>query len=158
MADENKQKNVHLKIPGDPYYLGLIRKVIVEFLSQSGIGEEEAYKVEMAVDEACANVMEHAYSEMKKEKTPIPLRRQDDFNPAVDLDIKLDKDKVSITIRDYGEKFDFEKSGKIDLDKFMKEMRTRGLGVFLIKNLMDSADYTHKPGLGNELKLVKYLK
>ena len=79
-ASKDKKKEVHLRIPGDLYYLSLIRNVIVKLLMQVGVSEGDAYRIEMAVDEACANVIEHAYKNKRKEASPLPLRRADDLD------------------------------------------------------------------------------
>ena len=52
---------VYLKIPVDKLFLGIVRNVIVDLAERHGFDPPEISKIEMAIDEACANVIEHAY-------------------------------------------------------------------------------------------------
>ena len=55
------------------------------------------------------------------------------------------------------EPFPFERSGALDLDAYLAERQPGGLGVYIIKRFMDEVEYRHRPEVGNELRMRKYL-
>ena len=155
--DAKKMETVmHLKVPSETFYLDLVRKVIVDLAARMGFPEEDVNKIEMAVDEACANVIEHSYTE-EIEKS-YQLRRRDDIEKAIDLKVNISKEKIQVVIFDKGQDFEFESQGDLDLDEYLKEMEIGGLGIYVIKTFMDEVTYRNIPGVGNELKLIKHLK
>jgi serine/threonine-protein kinase RsbW len=50
-----------LKVPSSTENLALIREFVGSIAQQSGMDSVDIGKLELAVDEACANVIEHAY-------------------------------------------------------------------------------------------------
>ncbi len=159
MAERNEEK-VHLKVPGETLYLNLVRKVIVDLAEKMGFPEEEVAKIEMAVDEACTNVIEHSYIEAKdiELKGGYFSRREDDVERPIDLRVKVDSHKIELTMTDRGKGFDMKNYEVPKLDEYLASMPIGGLGVYVIKEFMDEVDYTHKPGVGNILVMTKYLK
>lgn len=152
---------VYLKVPGETFYLDLVRKVIVDLAARMGFPEDEVNKIEMAVDEACTNVIKHAYSGKAtdiKIKRSYNLRRKDDMEKAIELSISIDPERIRVVIFDQGEDFNFESQGKINLEEYLTRLEIGSLGIYIIKTFMDEVSYSHKPGIGNELRLVKYLK
>jgi anti-sigma regulatory factor (Ser/Thr protein kinase) len=65
---------------------------------------------------------------------------------------------MKITITDKGRGFDITKLKDPDVEKFIKESRHGGLGIYLIKTLMDEVDYEFNPGVKNQVQLTKYLQ
>src|SRR4051794_13349948 len=78
----------HLLMPGNPSALPQIREIVVEAAERCGFDAEEVAKVEMAVGEACSNIIEHAYRTQ-------PLR------PEIEIDIQEFRNRLEITILDY---------------------------------------------------------
>ena len=63
-------KTYRLKLPADSQNLDIIRKFIAGISENMGFPDEEIYKIELAVDEACANVVKHAYlTNSQKDRT-----------------------------------------------------------------------------------------
>lgn len=156
---EKDEKKIYMKVPGQTQFLELIRKAILDLGSKMGFSEDELAKVEMAVDEACTNVMNYAYTEEKDiclTKTP-PVRRRTDPEKPVELKVNVNSKRLLVEINDRGRPFEFESEGDIDLDKYLSEMQVGGLGIYIIKNFMDEVSYEYKPGVGNKLRMVKYL-
>ena len=114
----------------------------------------------MAVDEACTNVIKHAYVEKRDIRLhkDYQLRRTTDIKRSIDLRVHVDDKKISVTILDQGRPFEFNKYGKLNLDAYLAEMQIGGLGIYVIKNFMDSVRHRYTPGVGNELKMIKYFK
>jgi serine/threonine-protein kinase RsbW len=128
------------RIPSDMNYLNPIRNFIVGILSEEGIEENNIFQIEMSLDEALANIIEHAYV----------------FDPyqEITLKIEIDGDNLRFTIFDRGRKFDQSNSPLPNLKQHRQERRQGGLGRYLITNLMDHVEY-RQHGLVNELVLIK---
>lgn len=140
---KKKTRQYFLKLPSQVDNLEIIRDFISGVAQKVGFGEDDANKIELAVDEACTNVIEHAYN-------------NDDSND-IDIAIKLDYQKLTIVVTDRGKSFRFNQVEMPDMDSYLAELRVGGLGIYLMKTLMDEVDYRTKPNGKNEVRMVKYL-
>lgn len=120
----------------------LIRTLVSRIAELVGFDEDDVCKIELAVDEACANVIKHAYNRGKKE--------------SIDLMIELDFKKLTIIVTDEGVGFDVNKILVGDVKEYLAQMRVGGLGIHLMKALMDEVELKSKPGVKTEVKMVKY--
>ena len=139
---EKISKNYHLKIPSQTDNLDLIRNFVAGIAKKVGFNAEDVNKIELAVDEACTNVIEHAYHH--------------DENKNIDIAIKIDYQKLSVVVTDKGMSFRMEEVEMPDMKSYLAELRVGGLGVYLMKTLMDEVDYQSQPGVKNEVRMVKY--
>ncbi len=135
-------KNYHLKIPSQTDNLEIIRNFISGVASKVGFDPDEVSKIELAVDEACTNVIEHAY--------------QHDETKNIDIAVKIDYQKFTVVVTDRGKGFDLHDVELPDMKSYLAELRVGGLGIYLMKTLMDEVDYSSKPGVKNEVRMVKY--
>lgn len=103
----------------------------------------DLYKIETAVDEACSNIIEHAYG---------PER-----SGEIEVSILTEPNKISITLTDYGEPFNPEYVKKPNLNTDLKKRDDHGLGIYMMKQWMDVVNFTTLDNK-NILTLVKYLK
>ena len=138
-----KSKKFHLKIPSQTDNLEIIRDFVAKIARKVGFNEDDINKIELAVDEACTNVIKHAYDNNSK-------------NP-IDITIQIDYQKLTILVTDKGKGFDPSQLKTPDLQEYLAEMRVGGLGIYLMKNLMDEVEINSKPGKGNQVRMVKYL-
>jgi len=108
-----------------------------------GFDEREIHRIQVAVDEACANVIEHAY----------------DAQPPGEMEVECacEGHDFVVRIRDWGRCFDPGCVPVPDIDAPLEERSLGGLGLFLIRKTMDRAEFTFDPVLGNELVMVKRL-
>lgn len=143
VKNQKQKKRYHLRIPSQTDNLEIIREFVTRIARQVGFRDEDIGKIELAVDEACTNVIEHAYG--YNDKKPIQV------------DILFDQQKLSVTISDRGKGFDPKKLKPPDMKKYMEDMRRGGLGVHLMQRLMDEIDFDIKPGKKNMVRMVKYL-
>ncbi len=134
-------KKYQLKIPSNTENLEIIRNFVSEIARKVGFKNDDIHKIELAVDEACTNVIQHAY----KEKS----------NQLIDIAVKLDYKKFSVVITDRGEGFRFEDIDVPDMEEYLAELKVGGLGIYLMKTLMDEVDYKKTDGK-NQVKMVKY--
>ncbi|MCI0494517.1 ATP-binding protein [candidate division KSB1 bacterium] len=131
-----------LKIPSITDNLELIRMIVSTVAEKVGFNPDDVSKIELAVDEACANVIKHAYS-------------KDQLQP-IDLVIEIDYKKMAIVVTDHGKGFDFTKMPQTDVKEYLAEMRVGGLGIYLMKALMDEVEFNSQPGMKTQVKMVKY--
>ena len=133
-----------LDVPSTTENLALIREFVNRVGAQAGLSETEVSQLELAVDEACANVIEHAYG--------------DDKTKQVMVRAIFDEDTLRIHVIDTGKGFDPTQVPEQELKDLIAKRRTGGLGMRLIKTLMDEVHYDIEPGQRNELRMVKKLK
>lgn len=137
------QQKYQLKLPSDSSNLAIIRDLVTRVANQVGLDNDEASKIELAVDEACTNVIKHAYG--------------NNANKVIDLKIQIDKTKLTIIVSDRGKGFDPSDVQVPDLNESIKSGKKGGLGICLMKTLMDQVDFDIKPGTKNQVKMIKYL-
>jgi len=135
-------KEYQLKIPSQSDNLSIIRDVVSKVARRIGFNTDEASKIELAVDEACTNVIKHAYA--------------NNSNQMIEVSIKVDRKKLIIIVADKGKGFNPDEIKLPDLNESIKEGRKGGLGLCLIKTLMDKVEFEIKPGFKNKVKMIKY--
>jgi serine/threonine-protein kinase RsbW len=137
------RKKYQLRLPSQSDNLAIIREFVAKVAKKVGFNSDEASKIELAVDEACTNVIKHAYT--------------NNSNQIIDVQINVDRKKLSIIVSDRGKGFDPAKVKLPDLGESIKKGRKGGLGICLIKTLMDKVDFQIKPGLKNQVKMTKFI-
>jgi serine/threonine-protein kinase RsbW len=140
-----------VQTPGHGSYLAYIRAIVVDLARKVGFDESEVAKIEMAVDEACSNVVKHAYSPDKE----WCWQHRD---PEIRLDVRREGDRLVIEINDHGQRFDFANYRHADIEDRLREMKPGGYGLFIMRNFMDEVQYNTNDQTGNTLRMVKYLK
>ena len=138
-----KIQKYNLKIPSITENLQMIREFVLKIAEKAGFNEETQEQIALAVDEACTNVIKHAHHH--------------DARRLMDIQIQTDTIKMKIIITDKGRGFDITKLKDPNVKQFIKESRHGGLGIYLIKTLMDEVDYDFRPGIKNQVLLTKYL-
>ncbi|HZS09469.1 MAG TPA: ATP-binding protein [Blastocatellia bacterium] len=139
MAAFEKQFTLH--VPSSTENLALIREFVTTIGSQAGLTAAEVGQIELAVDEACANVIEHAYGH--------------DISKEVVIRAIFDDETLRLEIIDTGKGFDPTKIPQEELNKLVAQRKSGGLGMRLIKTLMDEVQYEIVPGQKNELRMTK---
>jgi serine/threonine-protein kinase RsbW len=126
--------------PGSLTSLVEISQFIVQAAEKAGLDENAVYAVELAVDEACTNIVEHAYGG----------ENRGEITCAYDID----PDSLTIRLHDRGKPFDPKQVPVPKKGQKLKDLKPRGAGVFLIRKLMDEVRYEFTEE-GNTLTLVK---
>jgi len=131
-----------LTITNQSQNLSEVRQVVAEMLDPSGFDRRQTNEIILAVDEGLANVVEHAYQGGVGE---------------VNLIFGLDEETFRVHIRDNGIRFEpNELRDAVDIHAHIKKGLKGGLGLFLMKRIMDDVYYTHDgPDYVNELVMVK---
>lgn len=144
MAQGLPDGGLRLLTAGTPDSLPPIRQMVVEAAERCGFNDEDVAKIEMAVGEACSNIIEHAYLTQ-------PVRQE--------LEIRVHQfaDRLEVTILDYSTiNFPVDEAPGVELDEYIGTQRRRGLGLYIIRNFVDRIDHRFICGQGNELRLVKF--
>lgn len=123
-------------------HLGAIARFVDEVCAGCITDEGLLYKVKMAVDEACTNVLEHAY---EGEEGRLEVHAQ--CTPS----------RLNIEIRDWGKAFDPTIIPVPDPSLPVEQRPVGGLGIYLMRKLMDRVEYRFDGQAGNCLTLEKRL-
>ena len=137
------ERSFALHVPSSTENLAMIRDFVKSVGTQAGMGDMEVARLELAVDEACANVMEHAYG--------------DDKSQEVKIRAMVDEATLQIWVIDTGKGFDPTTVQQLKLGELVAAKKSGGLGMRLMKSLMDEVHYEVVPGVKNELRMVKRL-
>jgi anti-sigma regulatory factor (Ser/Thr protein kinase) len=131
-----------LQITNDARNLSLVRQAVGEVLAQSTFSVQDRNKIILAVDEALANVVEHAYP---------------DSMGIVEVAFDLDPARLVVTIRDNGVKFNPEARPTPDVQELIKRGAKGGYGLLLMRKIMDEVRYVLDTTWSNELVMTKKL-
>ena len=137
-----------LEVVAETRNLAVVREFLHAAIKRSVLPNGDANKVVLAVDEAVANTIQHGYEGMERGK--------------VEVLIDADAESFKIRIRDTGVSYDTAngsaEKAELDLQAHIASGNKRGLGLFIMRKVMDEVRYTSREGEVNELTLVKYIK
>ena len=132
-----------LAIPSRTSRLRDVRRFVVEHGRRANLSEEVIDAMRTAVDEACANIIEHAY--------------QGVADQIVNIEVTVKPDCFVVSLRDQGASFDRKAYHEPDVRKLTKSRASGGLGVRMIRTLMDQVEYSSN-GATNEIRLTKFTR
>ncbi len=127
--------------PGRYDSLAQIGEFIRGIAQKAGLGNFAAYTVEMAVDEACSNIIEHAYG--------------GEDRGEITCTCKVNTQGLTIELDDYGKPFNPEDIADPDVSGDLEDRPSHGLGLFFIRQWMDEVEFEFKENHGNHLVLFK---
>lgn len=107
-----------------------------------GVTSEILYDAQLAVDEACTNIITHGYAEIDP--------------GSIILDFELEPDKLILSLTDFGHSFEPDTAAISDVDASIEIRELGGFGLFFINQSMDEVDYRVTED-GNTMVLTKYL-
>jgi len=137
----NKNKFSELRVKSKTENLSVVRDFVSENALNAGINLATVENIMLAVDEACTNIIKHAYKSSPEGE--------------IIINIEYSKNKFTITIIDYGKSFEPDRVPLPDLQKYYREHKVGGLGIYLMRSLMDDVKYTSVPGKYNQVLLSK---
>ena len=142
---------VTLHVPCRYSYLRIIRQSVIDLCARAGMSELKSAQIEMAVDEACANIIEHSYggeATDEEEKT----------HPGIRINLMHCTDRVIVELLDKGEGFAFDEHEVIEPKEYVESKNQRGLGMYIIKSFVDDVSYEPQTRGGHRLRLTKMLR
>jgi serine/threonine-protein kinase RsbW len=107
----------------------------------AGLDEKAVYAVQLAVDEACSNIIEHAYRGQEGGK--------------IECICNLDEDGLEIILKDQGEKFNPDEVPELKVGAPLEDLGNRGAGLFLIRKIMDEVHFDTSQPQGTTLIMKK---
>ena len=127
-----------LRVPAKVGSLKLVRRMVRDAAESCGCSDACARDIVIAVDEACQNVIRHAYAEGQEGDMVVDVRR--------------DGDRLAINVVDFAPPVDTAAIRPRPLE----ELRPGGLGTHFIKECMDRIEFREPPpGAGNRLWMAK---
>jgi serine/threonine-protein kinase RsbW len=132
-----------LTLPNDASYSIMAQLCARELAKKFGFEDKALREIELALDEAVSNVIEHAFEPDEDSSFEIILQR-------VALGIK-------IIIKEEGIPFDPDQVPQFDPASLLDDRPTTGMGLFLMKAIMDEVSFINLGPEGKETHLVKYL-
>jgi serine/threonine-protein kinase RsbW len=121
--------------------LAVIGELVTRAAEAAGLDARAVYAVQLAVDEACANIVEHAYG--------------GEGRGDIECTCIVNKNGLTVILRDYGRPFDPTSIPEPDLCASLEDREIGGLGLYCIRQLMDKVRFEFTPDSGNVLTMVK---
>ena len=131
-----------LTITNEIGQLSLLEEFIRSAAAEKGLGEELTNSLNLAMEEAVTNVILYAYPEGTEGR--------------IDIDATVREDSLEFSISDSGSPFDPTAAPEADITLGVDERPIGGLGIYLVRKLMDSVSYERTDGK-NKLTLTKKL-
>ncbi len=122
--------------------LAKIAEFVRKASKDAGLDDFAAYMVETAVDEACSNIIEHAY--------------QGEDNGNIEVTTQPGSTGLKIILRDHGQPFDPQAVDEPDKTLCLEDQPGHGLGLYFIRQWMDVVQFDFSPDRGNVLTMIKY--
>lgn len=120
-----------------------IREFVGEAASQVGFSDKEIYSIQLAADEASSNIIEHAYAGIK--------------DGVLEIECIILEGGLKIVMRDQGKSFNPSSVPEPNVNADLSERKIGGLGMYLMRKLMDEVTYESSNETGNILTMVKHI-
>jgi serine/threonine-protein kinase RsbW len=134
-------RETHFRIQGLLEQIPAACDFVAEEARQAGFDERAVYHCQLAIDEACTNIVEHGYQMNGADK-------------VIDISCHTDPYRFTITLIDSSPAFNPIVQSDPDPSATLDERGTGGWGIFFIKKLMDEVSYKHE-GDFNRLVMIK---
>jgi anti-sigma regulatory factor (Ser/Thr protein kinase) len=131
---------LRLTVPGRYDRLEQIAKFVEQAGLEAGLDEVAICRCQLAVDEACTNIIEHGY--------------EGEGRGSIDLLCEPGAGELVITIVDHAKPFDPDAIPEPTLNASLEDMQVGGLGLYFMRQVMDAVEFTYADG-NNKLVLVK---
>lgn len=133
--------HVRIELRSDPIYLAGARQLVSAVAQRLGFDDAACGQIALAVDEALCNVIRHGYAQARDRPIWISIRPEEEAPPR----------GLRVVIEDEGRQVDPTAIRGRDLE----DIRPGGLGVHIIREVMDEVWYEKRAGAGMRLTLVK---
>ena len=130
-----------VQFPAKFEFLDEIREFVGNIARENGFNDKAVYNIQLAADEAASNAIEHAYNGIT--------------DGMLDISCGMEADTLTILLVDHGKSFDPSDVPAPDIHADLGDRKIGGLGIFLMRKLMDDVEYDSTPRAGNTLKMTK---
>jgi serine/threonine-protein kinase RsbW len=121
--------------------LAAIDEFVAEAAERAGFDSRTVYQIQLAVDEACSNIIEHAYG--------------GEDRGVIECSQRIQDGTLTVVLRDYGQPFDPASVPEPDITADLDERTGGGLGLYFMYHIMDEVIFDFESQAGNVLTLVK---
>jgi len=121
--------------------LEAISRFVSQAAQEAGFDSSQIYAIVLAVDEACTNIIEHAYG--------------GEGQGEIQCSYEITDDGLRIELHDWGRDFNPDIVPEPDFDVPLEKLQTRGAGLYFMRNLMDEVHFQFGGNDGNVLVMVK---
>jgi serine/threonine-protein kinase RsbW len=132
-----------LAINNDISCLFQVRELVSRSVKEGGFPTQVTNRLQIAVDEAVTNIIEHGYAGQPR------------GSGTIWMTFDVSPEAFRIEILDNGHSFDPRSKSDVDIHRHAAEGKSGGLGVFLMRKIMDIVEYRSESGRNNRLLLVK---
>jgi serine/threonine-protein kinase RsbW len=136
-----------LTVPGRYDQISAICSFVAQGAEKAGLDEDATFHVQLACDEACTNIIEHAYG--------------GESEGEIAVSWQINRRTLTITLKDRGRPFNPDKveSPSIPQDPDeIDQLKIGGLGLHFMRRLMDEVTFSFDKSRGNTLIMVKHIK
>ena len=125
-------------------FLDEIREFVGDIARAGGFSDKDVYNIQLATDEAASNIIEHAYENIS--------------DGDLEISCGMQGEVITIVLTDHGESFDPSVIPMPDLKADLSDRKIGGLGIFLMRKLMDEVHYEPKHDKSNVLTMTKRMR
>ena len=118
-----------------------IRDFVGDMARKVGFSDREVYSIQLAADEASSNIIEHAYAGVQDGK--------------LEVECNIFEGGMKIIMRDRGKPFNPSSVPEPNVNADLAERKIGGLGMYLMRKLMDEVTYVSSVDGGNTLTMIK---
>ncbi|ABR46252.1 putative anti-sigma regulatory factor, serine/threonine protein kinase [Alkaliphilus metalliredigens QYMF] len=136
--NEKKNDEIKLTIPNKPEYVSVVRLTVSSIANRMGFDVEQIEDIKIATAEACTNAITHGKCDVEE---------------SFDIKFIIDEGKLVISVFDNGKGCMINNIKKPDLIN----PKEGGLGIFIIKSLMDDVKITSDADKGTTIIMTKYV-
>jgi anti-sigma regulatory factor (Ser/Thr protein kinase) len=130
-----------IQFPAKFEFLDEIREFVGSIAHEYGFTDKAVYNIQLAADEAASNIIEHAYEGIA--------------DGMLTISCGVETNILTIVLVDHGKSFDPSGVPLPDIQADLGDRKIGGLGIFLMRKLMDEVDYHSDAQTGNTLKMIK---
>lgn len=132
MTGASSSRTLEFSIVNDLRDIAGVGEKIGAFCAEHGLAEEVSFEVHLALDELLTNTIDYGYD--------------DDNEHRIDLLLRLESDTLTVEIADDGRAFDPLQAAEPDLGTSIEDRARGGLGIYLVRKMMDSVAYRRQDG------------
>ena len=121
--------------------LAKIGKFVHQAAQKAGLASTQIYAVQLAVDEACTNIIEHGYG--------------GDGLGEIECICTTSPQGMTVQLRDWSTGFNPDEISDPDYDVPLEQLKTRGAGLYLMRQMMDEVQFEFDSVGGNLLTMKK---
>ena len=138
--DPSADHELAFEFPADPCYLTIVRRLVGDLAALRGFDPDAAHDIQIAADEACANAMQHGCRSGRD---------------RIRICIVCGPEGLVIDVIDWGDGFAIDNHVRRPLREILQSMPSRGMGLPIIRTLMDEVAYEAGTPKGNVLRMRK---